>query len=144
MDSALRYKLIILIHIKASHSFQVSLNFFKVFENNVQLSVIKQENQWLLFQQVLSSRYALMLKKCAVAFQPNKSGGTRDLKQLCADDEQSRTCWMTAIRLLKVIFLCGVNLLLKFTMCNSDLVNQRSNIIPGSHAIAVSILYNES
>ncbi|XP_057227668.1 growth factor receptor-bound protein 14 [Malurus melanocephalus] len=34
-------------------------------------------------------------------FKPNKSGGTRDLKQLCADDEQSRTCWMTAIRLLK-------------------------------------------
>ncbi|NXS72346.1 GRB14 protein, partial [Pandion haliaetus] len=44
-------------------------------------------------------------------FKPNKSGGTRDLKQLCADDEQSRTCWMTAIRLLKVIFLCGVNYL---------------------------------
>ncbi|PKK29468.1 growth factor receptor-bound protein 14 [Columba livia] len=34
-------------------------------------------------------------------FKPNKSGGTRDLKQLCADDEQTRTCWMTAIRLLK-------------------------------------------
>ncbi|XP_040559510.1 growth factor receptor-bound protein 14 isoform X1 [Gallus gallus] len=34
-------------------------------------------------------------------FKPNKSGGTRDLKQLCADDEQSRTCWMTAIRLFK-------------------------------------------
>uniref|UniRef100_A0A7M4FL94 Growth factor receptor-bound protein 14 n=1 Tax=Crocodylus porosus TaxID=8502 RepID=A0A7M4FL94_CROPO len=34
-------------------------------------------------------------------FKPNKSGGTRDLKQLCADDEQSRTCWMTALRLLK-------------------------------------------
>ncbi|XP_048808556.1 growth factor receptor-bound protein 14 [Lagopus muta] len=34
-------------------------------------------------------------------FKPNKSGGTRDLKQLCADDEQSRTCWITAIRLFK-------------------------------------------
>ncbi|XP_075789626.1 growth factor receptor-bound protein 14 isoform X1 [Pelodiscus sinensis] len=34
-------------------------------------------------------------------FKPNKAGGIRDLKQLCADDEQSRTCWMTAIRLLK-------------------------------------------
>ncbi|CAM5147288.1 unnamed protein product [Eretmochelys imbricata] len=34
-------------------------------------------------------------------FKPNKAGGVRDLKQLCADDEQSRTCWMTAIRLLK-------------------------------------------
>ncbi|XP_009674467.1 growth factor receptor-bound protein 14 isoform X1 [Struthio camelus] len=34
-------------------------------------------------------------------FKPNKSGGTRDLKQLCAVDEQSRTCWMTAVRLLK-------------------------------------------
>ncbi|XP_074857336.1 growth factor receptor-bound protein 14 isoform X3 [Carettochelys insculpta] len=34
-------------------------------------------------------------------FKPNKAGGIRDLKQLCADDEQSRTCWMTAVRLLK-------------------------------------------
>nr|XP_032634882.1 growth factor receptor-bound protein 14-like [Chelonoidis abingdonii] len=34
-------------------------------------------------------------------FKPNKAGGAKDLKQLCADDEQSRTCWMTAIRLLK-------------------------------------------
>ncbi|XP_043930768.1 growth factor receptor-bound protein 14 isoform X2 [Protopterus annectens] len=32
---------------------------------------------------------------------PNKAGGTKDLKLLCADDEQSRTCWVTAIRLFK-------------------------------------------
>ncbi|XP_038607455.1 growth factor receptor-bound protein 14 isoform X3 [Tachyglossus aculeatus] len=32
---------------------------------------------------------------------PNKTGGTRDLKLLCADEEQSRICWVTAIRLLK-------------------------------------------
>ncbi|KAF7248077.1 Growth factor receptor-bound protein 14, partial [Varanus komodoensis] len=34
-------------------------------------------------------------------FKPHKAGGARDLKQLYADSEQSRTCWMTAIRLLK-------------------------------------------
>lgn len=26
----------------------------------------------------------------------------KELRMLCADDEQSRTCWMTAFRLLKV------------------------------------------
>ncbi|XP_041057096.1 growth factor receptor-bound protein 14 isoform X4 [Carcharodon carcharias] len=31
----------------------------------------------------------------------HKSGGTRDLKLLCAEDEQSRTCWVTVIRLFK-------------------------------------------
>uniref|UniRef100_A0ABI7ZFK2 Growth factor receptor bound protein 14 n=1 Tax=Felis catus TaxID=9685 RepID=A0ABI7ZFK2_FELCA len=35
-------------------------------------------------------------------FKPNKAGGPRDLKMLCAEEEQSRTCWVTAIRLLKV------------------------------------------
>ncbi|XP_026530264.1 growth factor receptor-bound protein 14-like [Notechis scutatus] len=34
-------------------------------------------------------------------FKPYKAGGTKDLKYLYADSEQSRTCWMTAIRLLK-------------------------------------------
>ncbi|KAM9250073.1 growth factor receptor-bound protein 14 [Dugong dugon] len=34
-------------------------------------------------------------------FKPNKAGGPRDLKMLCAEEEQSRTCWLTAIRLLK-------------------------------------------
>ncbi|KAJ6660816.1 hypothetical protein lerEdw1_017442 [Lerista edwardsae] len=34
-------------------------------------------------------------------FKPHKGGGARDLKQLYADSEQSRTCWVTAIRLLK-------------------------------------------
>ncbi|XP_067891330.1 growth factor receptor-bound protein 14 isoform X3 [Heterodontus francisci] len=31
----------------------------------------------------------------------HKSGGTRDLKLLCAEDEQSRTCWVTVVRLFK-------------------------------------------
>lgn len=44
-------------------------------------------------------------KQCAVAFQPNKARGPRDLKMLCAEEEQSRMCWVTAIRLLKVISL---------------------------------------
>uniref|UniRef100_A0A8C5L799 Growth factor receptor-bound protein 14 n=1 Tax=Jaculus jaculus TaxID=51337 RepID=A0A8C5L799_JACJA len=34
-------------------------------------------------------------------FKPNKAGGPRDPKMLCAEEEQSRTCWVTAIRLLK-------------------------------------------
>ncbi|XP_053453796.1 growth factor receptor-bound protein 14 isoform X2 [Nycticebus coucang] len=34
-------------------------------------------------------------------FKPNKAGRPRDLKVLCAEEEQSRTCWVTAIRLLK-------------------------------------------
>ncbi|XP_019778259.1 growth factor receptor-bound protein 14 isoform X5 [Orcinus orca] len=34
-------------------------------------------------------------------FKPNKAGGPRDLKMLCAEEEQSRTCWVTAIRLFK-------------------------------------------
>ncbi|XP_069080371.1 growth factor receptor-bound protein 14 isoform X3 [Pleurodeles waltl] len=31
----------------------------------------------------------------------NKAGGTGDVKLLCADDEESRTCWVTAIRVFK-------------------------------------------
>ncbi|XP_072838125.2 growth factor receptor-bound protein 14 isoform X1 [Pogona vitticeps] len=34
-------------------------------------------------------------------FKPHKAGRARDLKQLYADSEQSRTSWVTAIRLLK-------------------------------------------
>lgn len=34
--------------------------------------------------------------------QASKLNSARDLKLLCADDEQSRTCWVTAMRLFKV------------------------------------------
>ncbi len=34
--------------------------------------------------------------------QASKLNSARDLKLLCADDEQTRTCWVTAIRLFKV------------------------------------------
>ncbi|XP_029461482.1 growth factor receptor-bound protein 14 isoform X3 [Rhinatrema bivittatum] len=34
-------------------------------------------------------------------FKPNNTGGTEDLKLLCAEDEESRTCWVTAVRLFK-------------------------------------------
>ncbi|XP_015283718.1 PREDICTED: growth factor receptor-bound protein 14 [Gekko japonicus] len=34
-------------------------------------------------------------------FKPQKAGAARDLKRLYTDSEQSRTCWVTAIRLLK-------------------------------------------
>uniref|UniRef100_A0A8C7F3S6 Growth factor receptor bound protein 14 n=1 Tax=Oncorhynchus kisutch TaxID=8019 RepID=A0A8C7F3S6_ONCKI len=33
--------------------------------------------------------------------QSTKHGSPRDLKLLCADDEQTRTCWVTAMRLFK-------------------------------------------
>lgn len=37
------------------------------------------------------------------ARQPSKArSDCKELKMLCAEDEQSRTCWMTAFRLLKV------------------------------------------
>lgn len=36
--------------------------------------------------------------------QPSKGrSDCKELKMLCAEDEQSRTCWMTAFRLLKVL-----------------------------------------
>ncbi|XP_045154585.1 growth factor receptor-bound protein 14 isoform X5 [Echinops telfairi] len=38
---------------------------------------------------------------CGFCFKPNRAGGPRDLRMLCADEEQSRTCWVTALRLLK-------------------------------------------
>ncbi|XP_056435907.1 growth factor receptor-bound protein 14 isoform X1 [Gadus macrocephalus] len=31
----------------------------------------------------------------------SESGSSRNMKMLCADDQQSRTCWITALRLLK-------------------------------------------
>ncbi|XP_069877951.1 growth factor receptor-bound protein 14 isoform X1 [Dipodomys merriami] len=34
-------------------------------------------------------------------FKPNKAGGLRDLKMFCAEEEQTRMCWVTALRLLK-------------------------------------------
>ncbi|KAM9670069.1 growth factor receptor-bound protein 14 isoform 2-T2 [Dama dama] len=34
-------------------------------------------------------------------FKPNQAGGPRDLRVLCAEEEQSRMCWVTALRLLK-------------------------------------------
>lgn len=38
-----------------------------------------------------------------VVGQPSKAGSDcKELKMLCAEDEQSKTCWMTAFRLLKV------------------------------------------
>ncbi|XP_078537767.1 growth factor receptor-bound protein 14 isoform X1 [Lissotriton helveticus] len=39
--------------------------------------------------------------KYGFCFKNNKAGGTSDLKLLCADDEDSRTCWVTAIRVFK-------------------------------------------
>lgn len=37
--------------------------------------------------------------------QPNKGRGEmKELRMLCAEDEQGRTCWMTALRLFKVVF----------------------------------------
>ncbi len=42
-----------------------------------------------------------------VHFQPNKGRGElKELRMLCAEDEQGRTCWMTAFRLFKVTRCC--------------------------------------
>ncbi|MEE6516826.1 hypothetical protein FKM82_026596 [Ascaphus truei] len=32
---------------------------------------------------------------------PNKTGGTKDLKLLCTDNEETKICWVTAVRLYK-------------------------------------------
>nr|XP_023683818.1 growth factor receptor-bound protein 14-like isoform X3 [Paramormyrops kingsleyae] len=37
----------------------------------------------------------------AFCIKPHKSDSPRDLKMLCADDERTRTCWVTAMRLFK-------------------------------------------
>lgn len=42
---------------------------------------------------------------CNFFLQSTKCSSTRELKLLCADDEQTRTCWITAMRLLKVGYL---------------------------------------
>ncbi|MEQ2314512.1 Growth factor receptor-bound protein 14 [Ameca splendens] len=39
--------------------------------------------------------------KYNISLQATKCSSARDLKLLCADDEQTKTCWITAIRLLK-------------------------------------------
>lgn len=44
----------------------------------------------------------LILSSCIISLQSTKCSSARDLKLLCADDEQTRTCWITAMRLLKV------------------------------------------
>lgn len=46
--------------------------------------------------------WILFLSPCNISLQSTKCSSARDLKLLCADDEQTRTCWITAMRLLKV------------------------------------------
>lgn len=54
--------------------------------------------------------YLLLLIVCVLFLnfnhgQPNKGRGEmKELRMLCAEDEQGRTCWMTAFRLFKVVF----------------------------------------
>lgn len=57
--------------------------------------------EWLLAQLPLS--FQKYQKVPCVVGQPSKArSDCKELKMLCAEDEQSRTCWMTAFRLLKV------------------------------------------
>lgn len=51
----------------------------------------------------IDSRHVeLLFFPCNFFLQSTKCSSARDLKLLCADDEQTRTCWITAMRLLKV------------------------------------------
>lgn len=51
----------------------------------------------------IDSQYVeLLLSPLNSFLQSSKCSSARDLKLLCADDEQTRTCWITAMRLLKV------------------------------------------
>ena len=55
--------------------------------------------------------------------QPSKvRSDCKELKMLCAEDEQSRTCWMTAFRLLKVQYA----LVLKHSTTSVNMLLQSS------------------
>lgn len=54
-----------------------------------------------IFGRVVINIFVLILIN--VHWQPNKGRGEmKELRLLCAEDEQGRTCWMTAFRLFKV------------------------------------------
>lgn len=54
--------------------------------------------------------------------QPNKGRGEmKELRMLCAEDEQGRTCWMTAFRLFKVSF--------------EDTAEFRNRLVPAAHSV---------
>ncbi|XP_027447181.1 growth factor receptor-bound protein 14 isoform X3 [Zalophus californianus] len=77
-------------------------------------------------------------------FKPNKAGGPRDLKMLCAEEEQSRTCWVTAIRLLKYGMQLYQNYMHPYqgrSGCSSQSVSPMSPTFLGYHR-RTSDLYN--
>uniref|UniRef100_A0A672IL60 Growth factor receptor bound protein 14 n=1 Tax=Salarias fasciatus TaxID=181472 RepID=A0A672IL60_SALFA len=70
---------------------------------------------------------------------PKNNAGTcsaaRDLKLLCADDEQTRTCWITAMRLLKVGLSISENSLVAM-----DFSGQKSRVIENPcEALSVAV-----
>ncbi|XP_013929203.1 PREDICTED: growth factor receptor-bound protein 14-like [Thamnophis sirtalis] len=69
-------------------------------------------------------------------FKPYKAGGTRDLKYLYADSEQSRTCWMTAIRLLKDFCITIVIGKLVFLVRDSQ-SNPKTFVLSLSHGLKI-------
>uniref|UniRef100_A0A8C2YY75 Growth factor receptor bound protein 14 n=1 Tax=Cyclopterus lumpus TaxID=8103 RepID=A0A8C2YY75_CYCLU len=76
-----------------------------------------------------------------------KCSSARELKLLCADDEQTRTCWITAMRLLKVgslITNCmGWNCIktsFKNSLVAMDFSGQKSRVIENpSEALSVAV-----
>ncbi|XP_056145256.1 growth factor receptor-bound protein 14 isoform X3 [Lampris incognitus] len=62
-----------------------------------------------------------------------KGGSVRDLKLLCADDEQTRTCWVTAMRLFK-------RSISENSLVAMDFSGQKSRVIENpSEALSVAV-----
>ncbi|KAF3843065.1 hypothetical protein F7725_001914 [Dissostichus mawsoni] len=69
-----------------------------------------------------------------------KGSSGRDLKLLCADDEQTRTCWITAMRLLKVGLLIANRSISENSLVAMDFSGQKSRVIENpSEAMSVAV-----
>ncbi|XP_074185276.1 growth factor receptor-bound protein 14 [Rhinolophus sinicus] len=89
---------------------QVKYIFIKICKYDNSVDSLREPRHLQFFSEFGSSDIYVSLagkKKhgaptnCGFCFKPNKARGPRDLKMLCAEEEHSRTCWVTAIRLLK-------------------------------------------
>uniref|UniRef100_A0A7N6ABR9 Growth factor receptor bound protein 14 n=1 Tax=Anabas testudineus TaxID=64144 RepID=A0A7N6ABR9_ANATE len=70
-----------------------------------------------------------------------KCSTPRDLKLLCADDEQTRTCWITAMRLLKVgLLFTNSQSISENSLVAMDFSGQKSRVIENpSEALSVAV-----
>uniref|UniRef100_A0AAQ5XKV2 Growth factor receptor bound protein 14 n=1 Tax=Amphiprion ocellaris TaxID=80972 RepID=A0AAQ5XKV2_AMPOC len=70
-----------------------------------------------------------------------KCSSARDLKLLCADDEQTRTCWITAMRLLKVgLLMNNSGICNKNSLVAMDFSGQKTRVIENpSEALSVAV-----